>query len=268
MIFNRGTKKYKYVSQISPDFFELEIVGFSEFKSPVMSVDIVATPLADRDGYGIAQTLAAVTDRGYWLETMLLYQWPKFMEFKQKGWYATRGYSVQYHIWQDRKGYILEESDIIKDIRGERRVVIKDGDPINLRMEIKGEDIYLQVIGRETYEVKYPSYGAQTFIGTDGPNAKGYYTGFATECYHISEQYGAVNPRPVVVKMREPSEVKKGYIEIAESRRPFFRTDIDENILLLISPVEFYPKFNMLLGPGRFSGSSKEFSIEVQEREE
>ncbi|MEM3192268.1 MAG: hypothetical protein QW292_09300 [Candidatus Parvarchaeota archaeon] len=267
MIFNRDTKKYKYVSQISPDFFELEIIGFSEFASSVISVDAVATPLADRDGYGIAQTLAAVTDRGYWYEVMLLYQWPKFLDFKgREGWYMTRGYSVQYHIWTpDKKAYVMDESDIIKDIRGERRVVIKDGDPINLRMEIRGEYVIFQVIGRETYEVKYPSYGAQTFIGMERP--QGYYTGFATEYYHTSIQYGAVNPRPIVVKMREPSEVRRGYIEIAESRRPFF-TDIDENILLLISPVEFYPEFNVILGPGRFSGNGKEFSVEVQEREE
>ncbi|MEM3829247.1 MAG: helix-turn-helix domain-containing protein [Conexivisphaerales archaeon] len=58
----------------------------------------------------------------------------------------------------------------------------------------------------------------------------------------------------------------KEYLTIGQWRRPF-ETSIRKEIFYIVTPeMEFSPSFNTSIRPGRFKGSSREFSFEVRGR--
>ncbi len=219
--WNKSGKKTKYVSQRPPDLFEIESINFAEdFKSDVLSVNVIAREQEDEEGYGLAQTLAAVSDKGYWYEAMLTYNWSSGWQEDERGerYYSLiRGFSIQFHIWDPNgKEYRIEESHLL----GEERVRIRKGDRVNLSLRIQGGNVVLAVQG---YKVQYPSYGAENFIGIpvdireDGSKRlhnKGYFTGVATEYYHVVFQFGGKQQMPITFSMVEPREVKKGHFMV------------------------------------------------------
>ncbi len=276
--WNRSGKKTKYVSQQPPDLFEIEHITFAEdFKSDVLSVNVIAEEQEDEDGYGLAQTLAGVSDRGYWYEAILTYNWPAGWNEDDRGerYYGRiRGFSIQFHVWDPNgKSYQIEESHLL----GEGRVKIRKGDRVNLSLKIQGENVILAVQG---YEVKYPSYGSMNFIGIpvdvreDGAfrfHEKGYFTGIATEYYHVieegkehyhmTEQWGGKKQMPIIFSMVEPKEVKKGHF-IIHSR------NMNKD-----HPGAFFAKWNIIFEPSfketiegfvTFSGNPGTFTIRTR----
>ena len=281
-IFNkwsRSGKKHKYVSDQPPDLFELESIDFAEdFKSSILSVDVIAREQEDEEGYGMAQTLAAVSDKGYWYEAMLTYNWPAGEWSNDNGekWYnIIRGFSIQFEIWDPNgKEYRIEESHLL----GEERVRIRKGDKVNLSLRIQGENVVLAVQG---YKVQYPSYGAENFVGIpvdireDGAfrfHEKGYFTGIATEYYHVveegkehytvTEQWAGKEHIPFTFSMVEPKGVNRGHFMI-HSRNNMNKDH--PGVVFAKWNIIFEPSFKETLeGFVTFSGTPGIFTIETR----
>ena len=276
--WSKSGKKHKYVSQRPPGLFEIEYISFAEdFQSDVLSVDVIAKEQEDKDGYGLAQTLAVVSDKGYWYEAMLTYNWPAGWNEDDRGerYYGRiRGFSIQFHIWDPNgKEYRIEESHLL----GEERVKIRKGDSVNLSLRIQGENVILSVQG---YEVKYPSYEARNFIGIpvdvreDGAfrfHEKGYFTGIATEYYHVieegkehyhmTEQWAGKEHMPFTFSMVEPKGVNRGHF-IVHSRNV---NKDHPGVIFAKWNINFEPSFKETIeGFVTFSGNPGTFTISTR----
>lgn len=269
--FKRSDEKHVYASNTPPAFFELEIVYFPrDLKTAGLSVDITAEADEDEDGYGIAQTLAAHTDKGYWYEAMLTHNWGSQWKEDQNGkkyYYRYRGYSVQFHVW-DPNGEIHWNDET--HLLGGERVDIKSGEKVNLAMQIQGGEVVLGVYGRKVYQIKYPSYGAKHFIGTDvrkldngriRAHERGYFTGVALERYHTKYTWGGKRDHVHTFKMVVPSEVKHGGFMVHARN-----DDIKERRYTMVDTgVNFDPSFDYHdMQIVSFTGTPKEIGILVR----
>jgi len=224
--FKRSDEKHRYASDIPPTFFELEVCYFpGNLRTRQLSIDVTATPDRDEQGYGSAQVLAAHTDNGYWYESMLTYNWgSKGLEDRDGRQYHfhLKGYSVQFHVWEPNgQPHWFNETHLL----GGERVDIKDGERINLAMEIRGDEVTLGVYGRKPYEIKYPSYGAKYFTGDNikkldngrvQMHERGYFTGVALERYHTHYTWGGKRDKQYKFQFVAPGEVKHGSFQVHE----------------------------------------------------
>ena len=267
--YKRSDDKHVFASNTPPVFFELEVCYFPrELKTTELSVDVTAMPDEDEDGYGSAQVLAAHTDQNYWYEVMLTHNWYSIWKEDEKGrkyYYHYRGYSVQFHIW-DPNGEIHWNNET--HLLGGERVDIQDGERVNLAMQLKGDEVILGVYGRKSYQVKYPSYGARHFVGTNLKRVdngiqlheKGYFTGIALERYHTKYMWGGKRDHTHTFTIVVPNKVQYGSFEIharddATKERMYDMADTD---------IQFEPHFNHDMKIVDFTGNPQEINILVR----
>lgn len=267
--YKRSDEKHVYVSNNPPDFFEIEVCHFpQDLRTRELSVDVTAEPSEDEDGYGPAQVLAAHTDTGYWFEVMLTYNWASGWKEDPNGkryYLHYRGHSVQFHVWSSSgETHWYDETHLL----GGERVEIRDGERINLAMQIQGDEVVLGVYGRKKYEIRYPSYRSKFFVGTsvkrmeDGNVAlheRGYFTGIALERYHTRYTWGGKKDHQYAFKLLVPDEIRISSFEV-HARNDATKQTMFTKIVPLI-PLN--PSFNEQVDIAVFHGSPREINIRV-----
>ncbi|MDA8054150.1 MAG: hypothetical protein M0Z77_00690 [Thermoplasmatales archaeon] len=265
MVFKKREGEYVPTSEIPPAFFEIAALYYPPtFKSNQLAIQTIAVKDQDEDGYGYAIALGAISNQGYWYESMLKYNWHFGSSQDAKGrvrHYRLQGFSVQFHVW-DPEGEVH-----FYDQRHVESPQIREGDEVDLGMEIRGEEVVLGVYGPHgRSEIRYPSYGAKSFISSIRYNQdesmvewhpSGYFTGIALERYHTWYTWGGITDVEHSIKLLEPPSVEPSAVIQIHARNDSTKEVIYNKYVLM----ETAPEFHRIAGPLRIKGSPSEYYI-------
>lgn len=168
----------------APNYDEQIGLTFTEGSSS-LGYNVTAVAQSDSDGFGPAYLLNGLTDKGYWYQVGLSWNW-------DPGSSPGTGFAMNYEAF-DNNGYSVYPTN------GEGGLLalsgpVNPGDPVALSLGFSGGEVTMVVLDENTGATASTSYngeGASQFIGLLSPsNSNGFFTGLMTEQYHDSAYYG------------------------------------------------------------------------------
>jgi hypothetical protein len=149
-----------------------------------ISFNVTAVAQDDPSGVGPAYLLNGLTDKGYWYQVGVSWDWGGL----NLGYYS--GFKFVYQVWNTN----LSQSVFpavgvgLAAFNG----TVNPGDEVLLSLSFgPGYDVVMQASDASTHasaSIEYASYGAETFIGSDAkPGFFG--TGLLTEWYHNAPSF-------------------------------------------------------------------------------
>ena len=151
-----------------------------------LSYNVTAVAQADAYGYGPAYLLNGLSDRGFWYQVGLSWDWP----FSAGGY--TSGFNFNYEVFNSSGQSVFPQSG-----GGGLTVFsgsVNQGDTVLLNLYLSGGQVFMYSRDWNTNATAYQDYGAfgaTTFLGlTNSSNLHGFFTGPMTEMYRASAYYG------------------------------------------------------------------------------
>lgn len=177
----------------------------SNFKSLAYNVTAIAQ---SDNGIGPAYLLNGLSDKGYWYQVGLAYNWPG------SGGTHFEGFSMGYDVWAPNKTLVDKSAGGIMQFNGR----VEPGDPVLLNMYLNGSNVTMLAKDWNTgayASLQFSSYGATQFVGnrTSASNKNGFFTGLMTEWYHETK-YNSDIARVTYSPYGEP--VKTGWLWLDE----------------------------------------------------
>lgn len=154
-----------------------------------LSYDVPAIAQQDATGAGPAYLVNGFTNKGYWYQVGLLYNWSKLMNGHQNGFYYTCAVFAP-------SGQVL--------FFPSTKANVKPGDKVRIALYIYSGNVVMNLYDQNTEAQQtwtYDAFGANTFIGSpDSSQINGDFSGLMTEWYHTQPYNGSVgftNAQPV-----------------------------------------------------------------------
>lgn len=152
-----------------------------------LEYNVTAVAQANSDGYGPAYLLNGLTDKGYWYQVGLSWNW-------NPGDSPGTGFSMNYEAW-DTNGYSIFPTNGGGGLSSYAGPV-NAGDPVELSLNFTGGSVVMHskdLVTGAAASIRFGAEGASSFVGLIYPsNTNGYFTGLMTEEYHSSPYYGNV----------------------------------------------------------------------------
>ena len=156
-----------------------------------LAYNVTATPQADSNGYGPAYLLNGLSDKGYWYQVGVTWNWP----------YSSGGYNPGFYMVYD---VFSPTGQVVLPILGGGGILsfsgpVNPGDKINLELYFSGSNVVMAAYDLNTgasAAINYSSKAAKYFVGdsSGNSNSNGYFTGLMTEQYHANPYYGREQP--------------------------------------------------------------------------
>jgi hypothetical protein len=151
-----------------------------------ISYNVTAVQQADSYGYGPAYLLDGVTDKGYWYQVGLSFDWP----YTSGGYVA--GFNFNYEVFNNTGKSVFPASGGggVKSFSGR----VSNGDSVLLNLHFSSDNVAMYAYDWNTgasAKENYTAEGASLFQGLSNAtaNANGYFTGLMTEWWHASAYY-------------------------------------------------------------------------------
>ncbi|MEM3857085.1 MAG: hypothetical protein QXI37_01100, partial [Thermoprotei archaeon] len=177
----------------------------------IVSYNITAVSQTDSYGYGPAYLVNGLTEKGYWYQVGVSYDWP----------YLGGGYDAGFHL--NYEVYAPNVTPIFPSGQGgvaDFNGAVNNGDEVLVRLVLNRSTgkVYMSARDLQTgasAAVSYSSFGASTFVGSPyyKSNSKGFFTGLMTEWYHVSPFYGAEHE---AVYSEGPGHLSSGWLWVLE----------------------------------------------------
>jgi parallel beta-helix repeat protein len=148
--------------------------------------NVTAVKQADSYGYGPGYLLNGLTDKGYWYQAGLSFDWPY-----TNGGYSA-GFSFLYEVFNNQGATIFPTSGAgLKNFSGP----VNDGDNVLLSLYFSSGNVVMYAFDWTTgasATSTYTAVGASYFQGQSGSSsgAHGFFTGLMTEWWHPNAYYG------------------------------------------------------------------------------
>jgi hypothetical protein len=176
-----GIQNIKTFDTNSTMLFDEQLsLTFTE-NSSTLSVNVTAP--AQSDGYGVAYLLNGLSDKGYWYQVGVSWQW-----------FGFQGFAAIFDVW-DPNG------STVSAFQGGAALIglnSNDFDTFELSIRFLNDSVIMSVVDLNTSSqasLKERTFGANTFIGdTLSPLYHGYFSGLMTEMYHNKPYYGSEVP--------------------------------------------------------------------------
>lgn len=159
----------------------------SNFGSIAYNVTAVAQ---SRNGTGPAYLLNGLSNKGYWYQIGIAYDWPT----TSSGHYS--GFSFAYQVWSPSKGLVYPDNGGggISRFTGQ----VNPGDKILLGIYFRNGTAEMSATDWNTgayANTSFSAEGASYFLGNDtqASNGNGFFTGLMTEWYYTSAYYGDIS---------------------------------------------------------------------------
>ena len=193
-------------SPSTPNYDEQIGLTFTDTFSS-LAYNVTAISQQNSDGYGPAYLLNGLTDRGYWYQVGLSWNW-------NPGSSPGAGFSMNYEVW-DTNGYSIFPTDGgggLASLSG----VVDNGDNVRLSLNFTGVTVVMYVADLNTgaaASVRFSSEGASSFVGLINPsNTNGYFSGLMTEEYYNSPYFGNVQ----AVNYTSSTPLSNGFLWVDE----------------------------------------------------
>jgi hypothetical protein len=152
-----------------------------------LDYNVTAVEQVDSYGYGPAYLLNGLTDKGYWYQVGLSFDWPYV-----GGGYAA-GFHFDYEVFNNTGKSIFPASGYsgLESFSGP----VNNGDDVLLNLHFSSGNVMMYAYDWNTgasANETYTADGANLFQGqtSAASNANGYFTGLMTEWYHPNVYYG------------------------------------------------------------------------------
>ena len=155
----------------------------------VLAFNVTAVPFTNADGVGPGYLVNGLTDRGYWYQVGLSYNWP----FKFGG--VNSGFRMIYEVF-DSSGASVDpvNGGGLQDFNGQ----INPGDVVLLSLSFSSRSVVMQAIDWQTGAASSHSFASigSRFIGLpyNLSSPLGFFTGLMTEQDHSAPYYGSGVP--------------------------------------------------------------------------
>src|SRR5579875_404504 len=176
-----GIQNIKTFDTNSTMLFDEQLsLTFTE-NSSTLSVNVTAP--AQSDGYGVAYLLNGLSNKGYWYQVGVSWQW-----------FGFQGFAAILDVWD------LNGSTVSAFQGGPALIGLdsNDFDTFELSIRFLNDSIIMSVVDLNTSSqasLKEQTFGANTFVGdTLSPLYHGYFSGLMTEMYHNKPYYGSEVP--------------------------------------------------------------------------
>jgi hypothetical protein len=168
----------------SPNYDEQIGLTFTDtFAS--LAYNVTAVSQANSDGYGPAYLLNGLTEKGYWYQVGVSWNW-------NPGTTPGTGFAMNYEVW-DTNGYSIFPTDGGGGLAAFSGAV-NSGDRVLLILNFTSGSVVMHVSDLTTgavASIRYSSEGASSFVGLIYPSdSHGYFSGLMTEEYHSSPYFG------------------------------------------------------------------------------
>jgi hypothetical protein len=157
-----------------------------------MAYNVTAVQQSGTGGYGPAYLLNGLSDKGYWYQVGLSWNW-------NPGYYPGTGFDMVYEVWNSSGSSIFPSNGGggLLTLSGP----VNQGDIVLLSLYFTGNGLVVMRVhdwntgasASETYQAEGATYFAGSQYSTS--NSKGFFTGLMTEEYHTAPYYG--NEAPV-----------------------------------------------------------------------
>jgi hypothetical protein len=176
------------IPRVNPDE-QLWLAFTQNFTS--LAYNVTTVEQVDTYGYGPGYFLNGLTDKGYWYQVAVSYDWPYTYTSGGGGYWA--GFSFFYEVWNNNGKVIFPASGGggLSAFSGP----VDDGDQVLLSLHFSGDSVVMYAYDWNTSasaEETYTAVGASLFQGLPNAaaNANGYFTGLMTEWCHVNPYYG------------------------------------------------------------------------------
>jgi hypothetical protein len=184
-----------------------------------ISYNATAVQQADSYGYGPAYLLNGVTDKGYWYQVGLSFDWP----YTSGG--SVAGFNFNYEVFNNTGKSVFPASGGggVKSFSGP----VNNGDSVLLNLRFSSGNVTMYAYDWNTgasAKETYTAEGASLFQGLSNAtaNANGYFTGLMTEWWHANAYYGG---EAKVVYANTASALSSGWLW-ADEQLPSNRTTL------------------------------------------
>ncbi|MDA4129646.1 MAG: hypothetical protein OK457_02635, partial [Thaumarchaeota archaeon] len=151
-----------------------------------LSYNVTAIEQSDSYGYGPAYLLNGLSDKGYWYQVGLSWDWP----FSAGGY--TSGFNFVYEVFNSSGNSVFPQGGGggLTAYSGP----VNPGDSVLLNLYFSGGQVLMYSKDWNTGSTAYQNYnaaGASTFMGLPlNANSNGFFSGPMTEMYRVSPFYG------------------------------------------------------------------------------
>jgi len=151
-----------------------------------LSYNVTAVAQSDAQGFGPGYLLNGLTDKGYWYQVGVAFNWPY-----QGGGYDA-GFNFLYEAFNSSGGSVFPTSGGggLGNFSGE----VNNGDPVLLQLSFSGGQVQYHAHDWKTGAVadqSFPAFGSR-FVGLGSSSgANGFFSGLMTEWYHVNPYYGS-----------------------------------------------------------------------------
>jgi len=183
MCFSEGdsTQNVKTVDTNSTMLFDEQLALTFTKNSSTLSVNVTAP--AQSDGYGVAYLLNGLSNKGYWYQVGVSWQW-----------FGFQGFAAIFDVWDPNRS-------AVNAFQGGPALIglnSNDFDTFELSIRFLNNNVIMSVVDLNTSSqasLKERTFGANTFIGNPfSPLYHGYFSGLMTEMYHDKPYYGTEVP--------------------------------------------------------------------------
>jgi len=159
-----------------------------------MAWNVTAVPQNDSYGYGPAYLLNGLTDKGWWYQVGVSFDWPY-----STGGFAA-GFNMNYEVFSPNGSSVFPASGGgLIPFSG----AVYPYDTIELTLSFSGSRVIMSAYDWGTgarASVSYAAFGS-LFVGSDlggyaAANSNGFFTGLMTEEYHVDQYTGDEKPVP------------------------------------------------------------------------
>ncbi len=172
-------------TQQSPSYDEQLGLSFTQsFTS--LAYNVTATVQQDSLGFGPAYLLNGVSNKGYWYQVGISWDWP----FVSGGYSPGFGFNFETFSYNG-SSIFPANSGGLDNFSGP----VNPGDLIGLSLSFSGTNVSMQAVDWNTSSSageKFSSFGATSFVGSPSgiSNSRGFFTGLMTEEYHARPYNG------------------------------------------------------------------------------
>ncbi|MDA4130345.1 MAG: hypothetical protein OK457_06205, partial [Thaumarchaeota archaeon] len=147
-----------------------------------LSYNVTAIVQEDSFGYGPAYLLNGLSNKGYWYQVGLSWDWP----FLNGGFSPGFGFNFEAFSYNG-SSIFPANSGGLDNFSGS----VRQGDIVGLSLSFSGTNVSMKAIDWSTNasaQEQFAAFGASSFVGSTGgiSNAKGFFTGLMTEEYHTA----------------------------------------------------------------------------------
>jgi hypothetical protein len=152
-----------------------------------LHMNVTAVAQADQYGYGPGYLLNGLTEKGFWYQVGVTWQWPML-----SGGHNV-GFAMAYEVFNSAQQSVFPNQGSGQDLFSG---TVSSGDVVLLSLSFSGGNVTMAAYdwnSTASASESFTAVGASTFKGVNSTSSNGFFSGPMTEWWHAAPYYGGQN---------------------------------------------------------------------------